>query len=381
MYLQHTVKILSSLSVYNRNRFKQQCTTTERMIHMSNRMPISDFASALRAALQRKDGYIMGATGQDPKKWAENSWWFTQYSGAQKTKALSWRKNAAQVWDCNGLAEGIYKDFSGVDINTKARYNYAQWCDPKGKGMIPAQYRVPGAAVFWGTSSGNIHHVAYLDRPVDPSNPAGDWYLIEARGVMYGVVQTKLNSRKPDFWGLMTKYFDYDGTGNTANTDGSGSVSTSSPLLGNRILKNGHEGEDVKQMQTNLIRLGYTCGSCGADGDFGDATELALRAFQKDHPPLEVDGEFGPKSLAALEAEISKLDKTVENPRNVVIVGGQCWARKAPTTEAERIGVAKEGNTYKFGGVISDEGWLLIEFDNQNAWVSGKYGKLVESVE
>ena len=87
------------------------------------RMPIGQFVTELEAALNRKDGYIMGSRGQNPKKWSKDSWWFTQYSGSQKVKALYWREHAARVWDCNGLAEGIYEDFSGVNINTKARFN------------------------------------------------------------------------------------------------------------------------------------------------------------------------------------------------------------------------------------------------------------------
>lgn len=169
---------------------------------MAKKMPISKFVSEIYAAYKRKDGYILGATGQNPKKWATNSWWFTQYSGKQREKALYWREHAQRVWDCNGLAEGLYKDYTGTDINTKARYNYSQWCDPKGKGLIPAKYRVPGATVFWGDSAANIHHVAYLYKPVKDGVTSGDWYIIEARGVMYGVVMTKLNERKPNFWGL-----------------------------------------------------------------------------------------------------------------------------------------------------------------------------------
>ena len=105
------------------------------------KMPAALFAMELGEALARKDGYIMGATGQDPKKWAVNSHWFTQYTGAQREKALYWREHAQRVWDCNGLAEGLYKDYSGVNIDSKARYNYAQWCDPKGAGVIPPKYR------------------------------------------------------------------------------------------------------------------------------------------------------------------------------------------------------------------------------------------------
>ena len=42
------------------------------------------------------------------------------------------------------------------------------------------------------------------------------------------------------------------------------------------------EGNDVKELQSLLIQAGYSCGSYGADGDFGDATENAVRELQKD---------------------------------------------------------------------------------------------------
>lgn len=329
------------------------------------RMPIGLFVSQLEAALNRKDGYIMGATGQDPKKWSTGSWWFTQYSGSQKTKALYWREHAARVWDCNGLAEGLYKDYAGVDINTKARYNYSGWCGEKGKGMIPAAKRCAGAAVFWGDSASSIHHVAYLYKPVDASKPTGDWYIIEARGVMYGVVRTKLSARKPNFWGIMDKYFDYGDTADYVPTE---------PALGERILKNGMEGSDVKAMQEALIALGYDCGKWGADSEFGDATEFALRAFQEGHG-CGVDGEYGPESHAAMVKALAEI-KAPEQARSVKIVGGQCWVRSAPNTDGEKLGVAKEGAVMPYGGQTAENGWLLVEYDNQNGWVSGKYGKL-----
>lgn len=66
---------------------------------MAKKMPISSFVTELRNAWKRGDGYIMGSTGQNPKKWAKNSWWFTQYNGKQHTQALYWREHAARVWD------------------------------------------------------------------------------------------------------------------------------------------------------------------------------------------------------------------------------------------------------------------------------------------
>ena len=164
------------------------------------------FAEFIWQRMAAKDGYIFGARGQDPKKWAKTSWWFTQYKGSQRTKALYWREHAARVWDCQGLAEGYINDVTGKNIDVRARDNFANWCDPKGKGKIPAERRVPGAAVFMGWP---ITHVGFLVKPVNDSDPTGDWWVVEARGVMYGVVKTRLSARSWTRWGLMTKYFDY----------------------------------------------------------------------------------------------------------------------------------------------------------------------------
>ena len=171
------------------------------------RVPIGKLVAYLVMCLENKCGYIMGAYGQNPKLWPPNSWWFMQYDGAQRTKALYWREHAPLVHDCNGLAEGGYQAETHVNINARARNNYATWCDPKGTGRIPARYRVPGAAVFIHNGS-YVSHVGYLWKPVVTGHPEGDWHVIEARGVMYGCVQSRLYARSWNRWGLMTKYFD-----------------------------------------------------------------------------------------------------------------------------------------------------------------------------
>lgn len=337
------------------------------------KMPISKFVEELEKALIRKDGYIWGATGQNPKKWSNSSHWITHYSGKQRTKALYWRDNAERVWDCNGLAEGIYKDFCGVNINTCARYNYSGWCASKGSGTIPVKYRVPGAAVFrYSKSAGYITHVGYLYKPVKASDPSGDWYVIEAKGVMYGVVKTRLSEDGAwNRWGWMTKYFDYT---EVENSEG---VPSATLMLGDRLLKNGSEGEDVKQLQSALIRLGYDCGNWGADGDFGDSTEMAVREFQKD-AGLVVDGKYGEKSHDALEKALAEFESTIEEPKKVRIVGGNCYIRSESNTDGEIIGVAKKGSTYMYAGEIAENGWHKIEVNGSIGWVSGKYSKLID---
>lgn len=338
------------------------------------RMPIGLFVAGVKAAIARHDGYIMGAKGQDPKKWGVNNWYFAQYrdrdnyTDAQEKKALYWREHAERVWDCNGLAEGLNEEWSGVNINTKARYNYSGWCGVKGKGMIPEEHRVPGAAVFHGKTAATITHVMYLLEPVDPANPAGDWYLGEARSVLKGCVQTRLYERKPDYWGIMDKYFDY----------GDADYVPAWPELGEVILRSGmQDREDVKTLQQHLIDLGYDLGKWGADGDFGDATEMAVIAFQRANG-CDPDGEYGPKTHAALMAVVEAMNTPVETPSKVQICGGSCWVRIAPNTSGGKLDAVKAGTELPYAGETSDNGWLKVEFRGETGWVSGKYGRLVE---
>lgn len=48
-----------------------------------------------------------------------------------------------------------------------------------------------------------------------------------------------------------------------------------------RILKLKCKGSDVKELQKELIKRGYSCGKSGADGIFGDNTYKAVKKFQK----------------------------------------------------------------------------------------------------
>jgi peptidoglycan hydrolase-like protein with peptidoglycan-binding domain len=52
-------------------------------------------------------------------------------------------------------------------------------------------------------------------------------------------------------------------------------------------------GDDVKTVQSQLIKLGYDLGSHGADGVFGPATEKAVKEFQA-KAGIKADGIVGP---------------------------------------------------------------------------------------
>lgn len=65
------------------------------------------------------------------------------------------------------------------------------------------------------------------------------------------------------------------------------------------VLSLNNTGEAVKALQILLIGYGYSCGKAGADGDFGNSTNKALKNFQKDRV-LTVDGYCGADTWTCL---------------------------------------------------------------------------------
>ena len=65
------------------------------------------------------------------------------------------------------------------------------------------------------------------------------------------------------------------------------------------LLKKGSKGAAVKALQILLIGYGYSCGSWGADGDFGSATESALKDYQS-QKRISADGLAGEETWKAL---------------------------------------------------------------------------------
>lgn len=86
-----------------------------------------------------------------------------------------------------------------------------------------------------------------------------------------------------------------------------GNLTTTYPLATPNVscLGRGYSGSAVKTLQVNLIALGYSCGTSGADGDFGTATEAAVKAFQESNG-LVVDGLVGEKTQAKIKELLSE---------------------------------------------------------------------------
>ena len=128
-------------------------------------------------------------------------------------------------------------------------------------------------------------------------------------------------------------------------------------------------------MQEYLLALSYDLGKWGTDGDFGDATELAVKAFQKDSS-VTVDGKCGPVTVAALLKAVEILGEKAPVGNKVVISGGNCYVRSAPSTDGRILGVVHNGETLPYAGETSANGWQTVWLNGVKAWVSGKYGRL-----
>ena len=73
-------------------------------------------------------------------------------------------------------------------------------------------------------------------------------------------------------------------------------------------MKKGSKGVAVKALQTALISLGYNLPRFGADGDYGNETETAVKAFQLAHS-LPVDGVWDDESQAVLEERLGIVEE------------------------------------------------------------------------
>jgi uncharacterized protein (TIGR02594 family) len=75
------------------------------------------------------------------------------------------------------------------------------------------------------------------------------------------------------------------------------------PLVGNNLLRMGHQGPVVRAVQLALARLGY---GLRGTGYFGGATETSVTDFQE-RSKIEVDGIVGPETANAIDRAIAAL--------------------------------------------------------------------------
>lgn len=180
--------------------------------------------------------------------------------------------------DCQGLCDAFLTHECGDKTDINAHMNYSGWCTDKGKISEIDRPYVIGEAVFYCNPNGRMTHVGWVCGFL-----AGEPLVVEARGLRYGVVVTKLSERPWTHRGLMTKRFIYESEENTMATI----FEITSPIL---------NGEGIRAMQAALNLNGYT------DMNGNRLTE---------------DGKWGAKSQAAFDKIIKAHSAASDKPDTV----------------------------------------------------------------
>lgn len=219
-------------------------------------------------ALDNDWGYIYATAGE--------LWTAADQAKATREQTIEYGMKwiGHHVADCSGLFSWAFKQLGGYCYHG-SNTMYKSYCTSKGK-ITSATALKPGYALFTGTESDHGHVGLYI----------GDGWVIEAANTQDGVIKTKSSAKKWTYWGALkgVEYSDAD---------------PAPAVGGSPTLRKGDKGEAVAEMQGLLAGLGYDLGKWGIDGDFGSATEKAVRAFQK-ASGLTVDGIVGPATWNAL---------------------------------------------------------------------------------
>lgn len=237
-------------------------------------------------ALDNNWGYIWGTAGV--------LWTAARQEQLEKTTdsdRKSGRKYGSKwightVADCSGLFAWAFKQLGGYMYHG-SNTMWDKYCTAKGeliKGRRDDGKELkPGTAIFTHATEKRGHVGLYI---------GGGW-VIEASGTINGVIRSKITISKWVEWGEL-KGVDYGTADPDVITDPDDNMT-----LG--TIRKGDKGPVVKYAQQLLLDRGYKLPKWGADGDYGNETVAAVKAFQKDWG-LTQDGIIGPKTWAMLKS-------------------------------------------------------------------------------
>ena len=234
-----------------------------------------------RYAYSNEFGYVWGKSGQ---LWTKED---QEKATREQTVKYGARWIGHRVVDCSGLFYWAFKQLGGYMYHG-SNTMFDKYCTAKGglkKGKrTDGKELKPGTALFTGTKEDHGHVGLYI----------GDGFTIEAKSTQTGVVWGKASDSKWTFWGEL-KGVNYEDSGSGS---GGSEISGTPPTI-----RRGDKGEYVTAAQAALAQRGYNLGPCGVDGDFGRATEAAVKQFQQDWG-LKQDGIVGPATWKALQTSV-----------------------------------------------------------------------------
>ena len=279
------------------------------------------------------------------------------------SRAAGYQRDIAEHrWcaDCVGMIKAFF--WSGGQFETTPKYASNNCPDVSANGMIKLCKETgpiksipdePGLVVW---KDGHIG--VYV----------GGGYTIEMRGFDYDCVRRKVTDGPWTKWGrLPASMMTY--------TNGTAPAPVGPDDI---VLSKGSKGEAVKELQEDLLALGYKLPKYGADGDFGSETQAAVRAFQLDHE-IQPTGIADSVTLAAIETALEDGNASYPTIQHVVITGNSVNVRSAPGTNSRILGVVRKGDKLVYQDVeqiVDDRPWWLVIYNGQNGWVSSKYSRI-----
>ena len=226
---------------------------------------------------------------------------------------------------------------------------------------ITSAYRCPSYNKSIGGATGSYHSKGMAaDISVSGVTPREVAKYAESIGILgVGLYETDKDGHFVHIDTRTTKSFWYGQAQSPRSTFGGTSGSSSSGNSSFTVLSRGRSGNLVKELQEKLIALGYSCGGAGADGDYGQATEDAVRRFQRANN-LDPDGVAGPKTLEVINKKPAAKNqvKVTANVLNVRSGAGLNHAVKATVRKGSVYELLEEKDGW---GKISG-GWISLQY-------------------
>lgn len=275
-------------------------------VQQASDVVLMNFERPANAAAQKSKRTAMGQVYYDKYvKGVENTTMATNtYKKGQKTK-LSENFSSLE-FDCHGSG-----CCSETIINPKLVEYVQKIRDHFGKSItVTSGYRCPVHNKRIGGATGSRHSKGdaadIVVQGVTPREVAKYAESIGIKGI--GLYETSADGYFTHIDTRDKKSFWYGQKEAPRTTFGGGSSVTPTPAPQSDLLRFGSEGDDVKELQENLIKLGYDLGKSGADGDFGTKTLVAVKDFQEKHN-LTVDGIVGSATKKAIKEAINKMSE------------------------------------------------------------------------
>lgn len=289
-------------------------------------------------------------------------------------KGYAWTNGGQGVLEAIGTDKTITSKYGSNGCPDKGANSMFSWAKKKGMdwGSIDTLPEIPGLALY------KDGHAGYY---------IGNGYAVEWQGFSWGCVKTQVKKRPWTHW-YKLPFIDYGDTSGAQPAVDAVTVYT----LGSRLLKNGSAGADVKALQELLNQLGA---ALEVDGQFGSKTEAALKAFQK-KAGIKQDGKYGDQTHAALMAAVAEDDagqqamtETQPEPEQeqpmagqttirvlIKSSGGKVNIRTGNGTSYSRITAVAPGTTLKYVASAFN-GWQAVKIGSQVGWVSGEYSEII----